>query len=76
MCVQCHETKIGVSVVVDSGVALVNEMEGFVEICVNLTGQSEIDIPVILTTSNLTATGTAHFMILSTISLHFLIAKL
>ena len=40
----------------------VNEMEEFVEICVNLTGQSEIDIPVIFTTSNLTATG-AEFMV-------------
>ncbi len=46
----------------DSEAVFVNEMEGFVEVCVNLTGQSEIDVPVILTTSNLTAIGT--FMIL------------
>jgi hypothetical protein len=58
MCMQCNETNTGVSVVVDSEVVFVNEMEGFVEICVNLTGQSEIDVPVILTTSNLTAKGT------------------
>ena len=28
------------------------------EICVNLTGQSEMDVPVIFTTFNLSATGT------------------
>ena len=60
MCVQCHETKTGVSVVVDSEDVFVNEMEGFMEICMNLTGQSEIDVPMILTTSNLTAIGTTH----------------
>ena len=59
---QCHETSTGVSVVADSEIVFVNEMEGFVEICVNLTGQSEIDIPVIFTTSNLSATGT-NFMV-------------
>ena len=44
----------------DSEEVFVNEMEGFVEICMNLTGQSEIDVPVVLITSNLTATGTTH----------------
>ena len=49
--------KTGVSVVLDSEIVSVNEMEGSVEVCVNLTGQSEIDIPVIFTTSNLSAIG-------------------
>lgn len=43
--------------VLESEVEFVNEMEGVVEICVDLTGQSEIDIPVILTASNLSAMG-------------------
>lgn len=42
----------------DSEVVFINEMEEFLEICVNLTGQAEIDIPVIFATSNLSATGT------------------
>lgn len=61
---QCYETSTGVSVVADSEVVSVNEKEGFVEICVNLTGQSEMDIPMIFTTSNLSATGT-DFMVLN-----------
>ena len=43
----------------DSDVAYVEEAEGFLLICANLTGQSEIDIPVIFTTSELSATSTA-----------------
>lgn len=46
-----------VSVVLESDMLLVNEMEGFLEVCVNLIGQSEIDIPLIFTASDLTAIG-------------------
>lgn len=47
----------GTTVVLDSETAFVDEIDGFLEICVNLTGLTMIDIPVTFTSFNLSATG-------------------
>lgn len=40
-------------------------MDGFVEVCINLVGQTEIAVPVSFTTSDQSATGTVkHYVII------------
>ena len=41
----------------DVDIISVNEMDGFVEVCLNLIGQTEIDIPITFTTANQSAIG-------------------
>lgn len=47
----------GATVVLDSETVSVDEMEGLLEICVNLTGLTEIDIPVMFRSFDLSAMG-------------------